>query len=287
MAVLFSGTYKIKGELDGAYLKDNDGRALSWRVEDSRNQQWYLQHSGKGYLLKNCASGRYLSIHGTNKFFRDAAAHCGIFPTTWEFTQGRRPGSMCILSPALSYIDETLLQFIKLCTYRLNGRSSVREWRFERLSDDTGDKEPGGRLCEKQETVAKDERIVKRDEAPNMVNPTLLEKDKQVAEKNSRLAEKDHQLREATERLASLYQELAQIRRELSEKSGQLVETENALRRAEERLASRDAGLLRIREQLDEAGTQDQVTWERGMSDAQTRFSWMTIRDIARPNNAV
>ncbi|KAG8708991.1 hypothetical protein FRC08_018601 [Ceratobasidium sp. 394] len=192
MALLFSGTYKIKGELDGAYIEDNDGRALSWRVEDSRNQQWYLQHSGKGYLLKNCASGRYLSIHGTNKFFRDAAAHCGIFPTTWEFTQGRRPGSMCI--------------------------------------DDTGDKEPGGCLCEKQETVAKDERIAKRDEAPNMVNPTLLEKDKQLAEKNSRLAEKDHQLREATERLASLYQELAQTRRELSEKSEHLMETENALR---------------------------------------------------------
>ncbi|KAG9080957.1 hypothetical protein FRC06_005970 [Ceratobasidium sp. 370] len=115
-------------------------------------------------------------------------------------------------------------------------------------------------LSEEQETPAKDKPVVGKDNAETTIDPTLLEKDRQIAEQNTRLAERDRELGETTGRLASLHQELAQIRHELAEKSSRLAETEAALRRAEEQLASRDAKLLRIREQLDDGNVQDSLS---------------------------
>ncbi|KAG9092613.1 hypothetical protein FRC06_011859, partial [Ceratobasidium sp. 370] len=126
-------------------------------------------------------------------------------------------------------------------------------------------------LSEEQETPAKDKPVVGKDDAETTIDPTLLEKDRQIAEQNTRLVERDRELGEATGRLASLHQELAQIRHELAEKSSRLAETEAALRRAEERLASRDAKLLRIREQLDDSGMQDSLPSSEHMGAGEVR----------------
>ncbi|KAG8708990.1 hypothetical protein FRC08_018600 [Ceratobasidium sp. 394] len=250
MVFLLPGTYKIIDEDHGTCITDRNGEAVHWRMNNHKDQEWYLQRSGEGHFLRNCQSGRYLTVNIINGTTKSIRVFCDTLPTEWELS---RTGvaqymkttcgetALVLHIPYLGVADGSLLY-----AEEWKGAPDSWGWMFERLSLNTGEQGEQD-LSKEQETTS---------------NPTLLAKENR--ELASQLAEKDRRLGETIERLADLQQELAKVRGELAEKSSRLEQTEDALRKTGEQLASQDARLSRIREQLDGDNLQGEISqWKR------------------------
>ncbi|KAG9090924.1 hypothetical protein FS749_000194 [Ceratobasidium sp. UAMH 11750] len=233
-------------------MSHKDWDAVGWRKLDSnKNQQWYVQRSGEGYRIKNCSNGLYIAVDGTHE---RAKVFCGIYPVTWELRQESGDYSMYIIKHAGCDRVIDLDDWGKahdgngLHTFPQGGWLACKRWRFERLSDDTGEEEQklSKELQSKNTQVAeKDRRIQEQGVQLAEKGGQLAERDRQLAERDQQLAEKDSQLAQMKERLASQGGELSRVKLDLAQKSELLLQTQDALRRAGESLAAQGNESLR------------------------------------------
>ncbi|KAG8795617.1 hypothetical protein FRC12_011963 [Ceratobasidium sp. 428] len=258
-------------------------------------EKWYIQRSGKGYVLKNCQSGRYLAVETRNS---TAEPICRKWPIQWEITQQGPDGSVYIkfIRPGKqSYFlgfSAGFSNFMLELTTTAGGDAFLdTKWRLERLSGDVGAETPKEDQSGRYGAMARDYQVTEEN-ISETVDRKLLEKDKLIAEKDSqigeiigRLAARDKELTEGTNRLVTQHQELAQIRLELVEARSRLVETQDALRRAEEKLASREAQLLRIQEQLNEGEPGSSRARQKEMDEIRVRmqaFEQFMLSQVSR-----
>ncbi|KAG8695007.1 hypothetical protein FRC09_009446 [Ceratobasidium sp. 395] len=212
---LKSGTYQITSARGDMCIKDLDGKAVGWSVSGDIDERWYIQKSDEGYSLKNCQTGRYLTVEGTSGLPEPI---CGAQLTTWDATRRNQDG--------LVNIDDT-------------SEKPSKKARLEPQAAPTKNQQ----ATEKETPVTMDRNLQERD-------TLVAEKDRQLGEITSQLAARDQELAQARlesaeslNRLAAQHQELDRIRLELVEARTRLVETQGALRQSEEKLALRDAQL--------------------------------------------
>ncbi|KAG9090925.1 hypothetical protein FS749_000195 [Ceratobasidium sp. UAMH 11750] len=170
------GTYRIVCVAsDTCIISQGDWDAVCWRKLDNENQRWYVQRSGEGYQIKNCLTGLYLVVSGTDA---GAKVYCGRYPTTWELNQGMKDNDMYIIKQA--GCDRVLdLHFgqandgNEIHAWPQADWFACRRWRFERLGDDTGEGEQ------------------ERSEELESKNKQINERDQRIQEQNAQLAERD------------------------------------------------------------------------------------------------
>lgn len=277
------GTYRITNVAGGTAIAVPDSNVwdiVCWGKNNSKNQQWFAQRSGDGYRFKNCRHGGYLAISETRM---NAPLYSAWYPTTWKLIQNSDDHNMYIMKCG----DVNLV--IDLDNYGAGNNGNhlhvwpqdhwvpQKRWRFERLSDDTGDEEY--RL--KKEVAEKNEQLAEKVRQ-------LASKDKDITSKGQQLAEKAQVEAELTARLAKKDQELARIQQELSEKSALLEQTQNALHQAEASLKSRD-----LEPEIESSSLKDELSQQQKetanlrekMERFERLFSQMMGSGVKRPNN--
>ncbi|QRV97894.1 ricin-type beta-trefoil lectin domain protein [Ceratobasidium sp. AG-Ba] len=188
------GTYRITNVGGGTsiYARDNNWDTGCWAKSDNKNQQWYLQSSGAGYRIKNCRNGLYLLVTETKDCAR---IFCGRYPTTWELSQGTRDHNQYMIKLANNKGFAMDLRNwgashdgneVDLCPVR--DWLDCQKWRFERLSDDTGEED-------------------------QKLRNDITAKNKQLEDLKSQLTKKDAQVTQLTQRLSSQSQELETLRK--------------------------------------------------------------------------
>ncbi|CAE6470130.1 unnamed protein product [Rhizoctonia solani] len=79
-----AGTYRIVNLSNGEAITEKDSDIVVSSKADSEYQQWFVQHAGDGYQIKNVASGGYLAaIAEIGYEGRLQAPYSGRYPTTW------------------------------------------------------------------------------------------------------------------------------------------------------------------------------------------------------------
>ncbi|KAG8692942.1 hypothetical protein FRC08_009438 [Ceratobasidium sp. 394] len=238
------GTYRIVSVASSTcIISHGNWNAVCWRKLDNKNQQWYVQRSGEGYRIKNCSTGLYLVIS-------DAGVHakvcCGRYPTTWELNQGMKDHDMY----TIKYPDCDRVVDLhegaghdgnELHMHPQGGWLACKRWRFERLSDDTGEEEQ--KLI--QELQSKSKQIDEKDRRIQEQNAQLTERNCSLAEKDQQLAEQGSQLVQMKERLATQEGEFNRVTLDLAQKSALLLQTQDALRLAGESLVAHGNESLR------------------------------------------
>ncbi|CAE6508329.1 unnamed protein product [Rhizoctonia solani] len=77
-----SGVYRILNLKSSTAMTENHlGAVVGWRRQDTKDQQWFVQESGKGYQFRNVASGGYIAIACIAD--SDNKIYCSDYPTTW------------------------------------------------------------------------------------------------------------------------------------------------------------------------------------------------------------
>ncbi|KAG8774872.1 hypothetical protein FRC12_001780 [Ceratobasidium sp. 428] len=207
MAPVEPGTYRIVNVASGTCIMAyKDWDAVCWRRHEAMDQHWYVQRSGAGYRIKNRMNGLYLVVSETTDTNPPAKVFCGRYPTTWELNQGIKDYEMYIIKQA--GCDRVV---------DLDGFGDARDgnevtpiysfgrWRFEHLSDETGEE-----------------------------NEDIL---KQLQTKSKEVEEKDNELAWLRKQLTSQAEELAMAKLDLAQGSAVLAETQETLRQVSASLA--------------------------------------------------
>ncbi|KAG9127895.1 hypothetical protein FRC07_007741 [Ceratobasidium sp. 392] len=245
------GTYRIVSVASGTCIinyVDKPWEVVCWHRIDDRNQQWFVQRSGEGYHIKNCLNGLYLTVYETSDTNPPAKVFCGPYPTTWELNQGTEDRGMYIIKRAGCDRVVDLDDWGKahdgntIHTHTQRQWLANKRWRFEHLSDDTGEEEQ--KLS--KEIQSKNQQIAERDQK-------IKEQCAQLDEKSYQVAEKDKQLAELKAQLASQSEELSMIKLNFGRQSALLVQTQETLRRATETLATKGTDLLQTEAQDDQS----------------------------------
>ncbi|KAG8767026.1 hypothetical protein FRC12_006488 [Ceratobasidium sp. 428] len=191
--------------------------------------------SGEGYRIKNCLNGMYLAIKDTSCEPKpQVRVFGGRYPTTWELNQGIEDHEMYIIKGAsvnriIELDDNGKAHDGNQLHMRTQDRGhACKRWRFERLSDDTG--EEGQKLL----------RVIQGR------NEHIKEQSAQLDERNRQIAENSKLLAQLKEQLESRGKELDKVKVELNQKSTLLLQTQDALRRASDSLATRNSESLRV-----------------------------------------
>ncbi|QRW10277.1 ricin-type beta-trefoil lectin domain protein [Ceratobasidium sp. AG-Ba] len=126
---------------------------------------------------------------------------CGRYPTTWKIYQGNEDYNMYIIEQGdsgrvVDLFSATSPNNPKLCTYPKGDWVAWKRWRFERLSDDTGEVE-------------------------------IQARDQLIGEYRDQLAAKDAEVVRLQKQLESQSQELNQLKREATQTSGNRGSFEN------------------------------------------------------------
>ncbi|KAG8715474.1 hypothetical protein FRC09_016589 [Ceratobasidium sp. 395] len=189
-----------------------DWDAVCWRRHEAMDQHWYVQRSGAGYRIKNRMNGLYLVVSETTDTNPPAKVFCGRYPTTWELNQGIKDYEMYIIKQAGCDRVVDLDGFgdardgNELHTFTQLDWLACRRWRFEHLSDETGEE---------------NEEVLKK----------LQAKSKEVEEKDSELVWLRKQL-------ASQAEELALVKLDIARGSAVLAQTQETLRQVSGSLAT-------------------------------------------------
>ncbi|QRV83813.1 ricin-type beta-trefoil lectin domain protein [Ceratobasidium sp. AG-Ba] len=139
MSTVKLGTYRITNVGGGTsiYAQDNNWDTGCWAKSDNKNQQWYLQSSGAGYRIKNCQNGLYLLelSQGTrdhNQYRIKLANNQGF---AMDLNCGAsHNGNEVGLCPVQDWLD-------------------CQKWRFEYLSDDTGEEDLKSQLAKRDAQI--------------------------------------------------------------------------------------------------------------------------------------
>ncbi|KAF8607890.1 hypothetical protein BDV93DRAFT_603647 [Ceratobasidium sp. AG-I] len=209
------GTYRIVSGLTGTAIQVSEhdhSKVVAWEKHDGKNQQWFVQNSGGGYKLKNCQHGFYLAVPSTDIH---TLVYASRFPMTWVLLKS---GDCYIVQ----YADNNRVLDLHF-GWASNGNeihiwpadsNGNKTWRFERISDDSGEELPevfrkeGSRL--KQELDTKNQELVE-------MRKKLTEKDQSLVEKSSVLSRQEATIRQLEQDLKAKAEELAQVRQANSE----------------------------------------------------------------------
>ncbi|QRV97949.1 DNA double-strand break repair Rad50 ATPase [Ceratobasidium sp. AG-Ba] len=268
------GTYRIGNECGGTAITVpdwNEWDVVCWHKHDGRNQQWFVQRSGEGFRIKNCANGHFLAV---SRVSDGTPVYCGRYPTTWvlNLTNAGTYTIKCGDDDRLIDLDgwgkkhdgnHMHLQWN-------GGEKNYRRWWFERLSTDSGEAEPQ----------------LRRD---------IGMKDEELAGCRAQIAYQEHKIAELTQQLAAQSQELADVKNNLVQKSNALVDALEALRQANEDIESQKAKISQIEndnsnKQIKQelARQQEETDQLRNKMEAfEKLMSQMMIQDDKRPNNMV
>ncbi|QRV95944.1 ricin-type beta-trefoil lectin domain protein [Ceratobasidium sp. AG-Ba] len=126
---------------------------------------------------------------------------CGRYPTTWNIYQGNEDYNMYIIEQGdsgrvLDLFSANVPNNPKLCTYPKGDWVAWKRWRFERLSDDTGEVE-------------------------------IQARDQLISKYKDQLAAKDAEVVHLQKQLESQSQELNQLKHEVTQTSGNRGSFEN------------------------------------------------------------
>ncbi|CAE6343504.1 unnamed protein product [Rhizoctonia solani] len=198
------GTYYIKSVAAPKnvieILSYNKERAVCspQNAEKNPNQQWYIQHSGRGYKIKNVKHGLYLTPHSAQPTYGTAIGTSSIHgPVDWVFMRTHD-------GFAIQYGEEE--KAIDLFYGLDNAENSMhlldivpqyhnRRWKLERIGDGVGG--------EVAETV--EDRIITLSEQLQKQNIEIAKKNAEIAAKDRLLARKlqeEQKLRDAFNKLS-------------------------------------------------------------------------------------
>jgi len=130
------------------------------------------------------------------------------------------------------------------------GRETIsnlkKRWKFERLSDDTGDQDEQIR----REIVSKDEQLASKDQQIAEKTQLVGQKDEQLAQKDQQLVEQARQLANQSEQLADHSRQLVEQSRELADQSERMAEKDQETARAYRELGDRLAWVVQREDAL-------------------------------------
>ncbi|KAG9121573.1 hypothetical protein FRC07_002414 [Ceratobasidium sp. 392] len=249
MAPVQPGKYRIVNVASGTcMISYKDWDAVCWRRHEGFDQHWFVQRSGAGYRIRNCMSGLYLVVSETTDTRPPAKVFCGRYPTTWELNQGIKDHDMYIIKQAGCDRIIDLDGFgndhdgNELHTFTESDWLACRRWRFEHLSNETGEEEE--EILNELQTKTKQ----------------LEEKDRQLAQANAQLSSQAEELRRANFELVQRSAILAQTQETLRQVSESLAalsnqsarnDTQSANKRLEQELAQQKAKTDKLQEQLE------------------------------------
>ncbi|QRV72592.1 ricin-type beta-trefoil lectin domain protein [Ceratobasidium sp. AG-Ba] len=135
------GTYRISNVKDKNVVIEvpdyNQDRIATRGWKNARNQHWIVQHSGHGYKFKNCQYDLYLSAPNN----KPGAVVCSSrAPTSWDIHRTHE-GYLILYEETDAAIN---LHFAGtndnnvLLLWGISDCPAHRRWKFERISDDTG-----------------------------------------------------------------------------------------------------------------------------------------------------
>ncbi|CAE6470121.1 unnamed protein product [Rhizoctonia solani] len=150
------GTYRIVNLNSGTAITANHRGTVGWHKQDSKDQQWFAQASGKGYRFRNIASGGYLAVTSTTD--SDNRLYCGEYPTTWALVTNPDHSGHEVYGIMIGDTDRMLDLIHAYSRARHNGSTKHRTWRFERISDETGEELPS--LTQTKEALSRAEKTI-------------------------------------------------------------------------------------------------------------------------------
>ncbi|QRV96749.1 ricin-type beta-trefoil lectin domain protein [Ceratobasidium sp. AG-Ba] len=153
MSSIKPGTYRITSVWANTCIGVRDEctwDAVCFHRRDRKDQQWYVQRSGGGYRIQSCLNGTYLAVSNirdpSDRDERTLWMFCSRYPTTWEIYQEVGRQDEYIIEQADSGRVVDLWHWLeddgsRLCTFPKGDDGANQRWKFERLSDDTGERE--------------------------------------------------------------------------------------------------------------------------------------------------
>ncbi|KDN36993.1 hypothetical protein RSAG8_10446, partial [Rhizoctonia solani AG-8 WAC10335] len=145
------GTYRIINLKGGTAITVNHLGTVGWRVEDSKNQQWFVQSSGEGYRFKNVAAGGYLAVVAHED--SGGTVYCGGYPTTWALVPNLEHRGYSIYGIVVGDTDHTLdltdwgnaadgTKIYSGSRTKHTGSTQHMAWKFQHINDDPGEESP-------------------------------------------------------------------------------------------------------------------------------------------------
>ncbi|CAE6435639.1 unnamed protein product [Rhizoctonia solani] len=164
------GVMEAERRRAGRQVERREGeRRLVERDDATANDtgDWFVQLSGEGYRLKNVESGGYLAMpfHGDS----DNRAYCGGYPTTWILVPNHEHRGYGVYGIMAGDTDRILdltdwgnaangTLIYSTCRTRHTGATKHMAWKFEHLSDETGEETPA--QTQTQEALSRSEEII-------------------------------------------------------------------------------------------------------------------------------
>ncbi|CAE6386065.1 unnamed protein product [Rhizoctonia solani] len=275
------GTYRIVHVKTNKVLQihdENKEKLIIWDRLNRGSEQpgtgkdhWFFQRSGRGYRIKHCRSGAYISIALGSGYPYDIRAT--EYPATWVIysEEGENPDSILATDLTHSRVmslhsgsnshgaNGDTLRLTPLC------KDHDERWRLERIGEatgETGNAERANQLAlklEKAETEAK-KRKSKLSQVEDELSKNISEKDQiwaQLAEANIEISQVKLTLNQVQERLVTKEEELGEKEnelvnkeKELAGKEEELAEKDKELAEAQNLIGEKDMKLAEILEQL-------------------------------------
>ncbi|QRW12492.1 ricin-type beta-trefoil lectin domain protein [Ceratobasidium sp. AG-Ba] len=244
------GTFKIINAKSGTALTASEGHGgdvFCWEKHGGRSQLWFLQSSGAGWKIKNCANGQYLTASNTDNV---ATVYCGKYPISWELAQGPTDHDLYIIKFAGCDRIFDLSDWgsarngtkVYLCM-QLEWMAH-RRWKFERFGDDTG--EDHHKLL--SQIKDKNQELLSRDQRITELAATITTQVSQMNQLNETNRQLQVKLDQAQEHAAGIERELAKLRADHSnchKASTDRTSMQEALDRAHNQIRDRDIEILK------------------------------------------
>jgi len=259
------GSYRIVSKLTGTVIQVSEhdhNKIVAWEKHDRSNQKWFVQSSGDGYKFKNCQHGNFLAVSSTDAH---SLVHASRFPTTWVL---------------LKVNDGYLIQYAgnnrvldlhwgwgnngnEIHIWPAAGDNANKTWKFERLSDDTGEELPPS-FQEQADRLTQDlhtqtQNSARKDEKIASLEQELANQRREAEEENSRrlarvvddreLAEKDaviRQLRQEVKEKGEALSRASKENEEMSHLRNQQVQLQNELSQQQAETASLQGKMDRV-----------------------------------------
>ncbi|KAF8608033.1 hypothetical protein BDV93DRAFT_519106 [Ceratobasidium sp. AG-I] len=250
MARIEPGTYRIinvASETAITVPNYDHWAVVGWESTEEPNQHWFVQRSGEGFRFKNCFYGQYITLASTDWFSK---VYLGRYPASWQILPSEAGSYVIQYGDADRVLDlhdayGPGRDGNEIHIWPRHELQTQKRWKFERISDDTGDEDAQPQQVPEDQTgqiALKDEEIARQ--------ARLL------AEKEEQLAQKDQQLVEQATQLAAQSQQVVEQSRELVDQGRRLVEQSRELAERSEKLAEKDEEMVRGYKELG-----DKLAW--------------------------
>lgn len=216
------GTYRIISGIAGTAMQvlDQDpSEVVTWQLHEGDNQHWVVQRSGDGYTFKNGRHGLYLATRSSENHSQIYASR---YPITWvlpRINEGywiQFPNTTQLFNLHCGWTTNG--NKIHLFCVDYNGHNNYSTWRFEYLSDETG---------EMQGTVVQEENVRQRQDLNTLVE-LLADKERQLSEQRTLASQLEGSVRQLQEIIKAKDETLAYAYKS-NEETNRLREQQNQL----------------------------------------------------------